>query len=114
MVTPDGSDETAVEEVDGAEEFAAQELHAQDIAEQKAMIADLRAKRDAVTKVGEGDALKLKRAREEEALKFDFKEPEVGERAIATNRRVGVFRMEPRTKAMAWGIAAFAFGLGAV
>jgi len=57
----------------------------------------------------------LKRAREdEEELRFDFKEPEVGERTIATNRRVSRFQMEPRTKSFAWGVAAFAVGMGAV
>lgn len=59
---------------------------------------------------------KLKRARqeEEEALQFDFKEPEVEERQIATNRRVDGFRLQPRTKSLAWGIAAFAVGMSAV
>ncbi|KAJ2936667.1 hypothetical protein H1R20_g425, partial [Candolleomyces eurysporus] len=59
---------------------------------------------------------KLKRARqdEDEPLKFQFKEPEAEERQIATNRRVGRFNMEPRTKSIAWGLAAFAVGMGAV
>ncbi|KAF5342456.1 hypothetical protein D9611_001882 [Ephemerocybe angulata] len=60
---------------------------------------------------------KLKRARvdEDEPLKFEFKEPESEERQIATNRRVGGrFEMEPRTKSIAWGLAAFAVGMGAV
>jgi hypothetical protein len=59
---------------------------------------------------------KLKRARQEdeEPLQFEFKEPEVEERQIATNRRVDGFRMQPRTKSLAWGIAAFAVGMSAV
>ena len=59
---------------------------------------------------------KLKRARqeEEEPLQFDFKEPEVTERAIATNRRVEGTGLQPRTKSLAWGIAAFAVGMSAV
>ena len=65
---------------------------------------------------GNEEDTKCKRTREEEseALQFQFKEPEVGERAIATNKRVGFFQMEPRTKSVAWGLAAFAVGMGAV
>jgi len=57
-----------------------------------------------------------KREREDEnvPLKFDFKEPEREQRTILTNRRVGRFNMEPRTKSFAWGLAAFAVGMGAV
>jgi hypothetical protein len=115
VATPEASDETVVE-VNVVENAVSQELHAQDVAEQQAMIADLKAKRDTAMKVGEEDeSSKLKRAREEgETLQFEFKEPEVSERVIATNRKVGMFQLEPRTKAMAWGVAAFAFGLGAV
>ena len=59
---------------------------------------------------------KLKRARQEgeEPLQFAFKEPEVEERQIATNRRVERTGLQPRTKSLAWGIAAFAVGMSAV
>lgn len=61
----------------------------------------------------------LKREREEEGgekeeLRFDFKEPETEERQIATNKRVSRFKLEPRTKSFAWGVAAFAIGMSAV
>lgn len=61
----------------------------------------------------------LKRAREEEEgskeeLRFNFKEPETEERKISTNRRVSRFHLEPRQKSFAWGVAAFAIGIGAV
>lgn len=83
----------------------------QDVAEQRELIKSLKAGMK-----GTEEEMKSKRTREEEseALKFQFKEPEVGERAIATNRRVGFFHMEPRTKSVAWGIAAFAVGVGAM
>jgi len=123
------------------EAIAGQDLHAQDIAEQKALVADLKAKRDAkkraelkaAQEVEEDDEMdggdapatpisptksKSKRVREdeEEQLKFQFKEPEVEERAVVTNRKVtrSFSALEPRTKSVAWGVAAFAFGLGAV
>ncbi|KAF9500109.1 hypothetical protein BDN71DRAFT_1441209 [Pleurotus eryngii] len=143
-VTPGGSDETAVDEDgDGATTaIAMTELHDEDIASQKQMIADMKARRDAVQaspledamnedrvkdeddeSSDEGESPKetaqpLKRSREDEELKFDFKEPkaesEVTERAIATNRRVSGFRLEPQQKSFAWGMAAFAVGFGAV
>jgi hypothetical protein len=126
IVTPGGSDETAVDEDgEGVEDgVAGSELHHQDIAEQKQLIADLKTKRDkdirskAVNEADESmeeDApATLKRIREDEELRFDFKEPEVGERTIATNSRVSRFQMEPRTRSFAWGVAAFAVGMGAV
>lgn len=131
VLTPGSSDETAVgDDVEAADasadmetaDIAGPDLRAQDIAEQQAMIEGLKAQRDAFMsdmgdEDGDGDGVtKLKRAREdaEEALVFDFKEPEVGERAIATNRRVGRFQLEPRQKSFAWGVAAFAVGLGAM
>ncbi|KAF8896400.1 hypothetical protein BD779DRAFT_1618471 [Infundibulicybe gibba] len=132
--TPRGSDETAVEDAeDPVEEVATSELRQQDILEQKQMIEDLKAQRDAAAakrassiqsaeeeEAEEGeeedDSANLKRAREEETqeLKFNFREPEVGERNIASNSRVGRFQMEPRTKSFAWGMAAFAVGMGAI
>ncbi|KAL0569916.1 hypothetical protein V5O48_012047 [Marasmius crinis-equi] len=126
-VTPGGSDETAYEdredETQAVEDVAGSELREQDIAEQKDLIADLKRKRDAALKDEDAemdgtDALKSKRAREEEGEqkhRFNFKEPEVGERAIATNRRVlGRLLEEPRRRSLAWGVAAFVFGAGAV
>lgn len=52
-----------------------------------------------------------KRTREaaNEPLQFNFKEPEVGQREIATNRRVGRV-----AKSFAWGMAAIAVGVGAM
>ncbi|KAJ6513256.1 hypothetical protein C8R45DRAFT_963022 [Mycena sanguinolenta] len=104
------SDETAVdEEGDVVEESVGTELREQDLAEQRDMIADLKAQRDNAIAV---DApAKLKRVREEENtnLELHFKEPEVGERVIATNRRIS-----PTQKAAVWGVMAFAFGMTAV
>lgn len=118
--TPPGeSDETVVEEdveVEAAD-LVGRDLRHQDIAEQKEMIENLKAQRDAAIKDDGNDdgPIQHKRVREEEAtLQFEFKEPEVGERAIATNRRVDRFHLEPRQKSMAWGLAAFAVGLGAM
>lgn len=61
-----------------------------------------------------------KRSREEvpTEYRFNFKEPgqeEIGERAVATNRRVRLLsQMPPERKSLAWGTLAFAIGLGAV
>ncbi|KAF7374893.1 Apses transcription [Mycena sanguinolenta] len=104
------SDETAVdEEGDVVEESVGTELREQDLAEQRDMIADLKAQRDKAIAVDAPP--KLKRAREEENtnLELNFKEPEVGERVIATNRRIS-----PTQKAAVWGVMAFAFGMTAV
>jgi len=126
VVTPGGSEETAVEDVAGSD------LHEEDVSEQQKLIADLKAQRDAKKLAeqqqqedesmgsGESDEVdgpsKLKRAREEDesAFKFEFKEPEAVERPILTNSRVRRFALEPRTKSFAWGLAAFAIGMGAV
>ena len=115
MVTPEGSDDIAADDLDGMDSVAGEDLHAEDIVEQKKIIAGLKAQREVFKKeAGEGPA-KAKRARnDDEAMQFEFKEPEVGERTIASNRKVSAFRLEPRTKSAAWGIAAFAVGLGAV
>lgn len=114
MVTPGGSDETAVDdEGDVVEESVGTELREQDLAEQRDMIADLKAQRDKALAVKNTDdaPTKLKRAREEEnqKLEFEFKEPEIGERVIATNRRIS-----PTQKSVVWGVVAFAFGMTAV
>ncbi|KAJ7475811.1 hypothetical protein FB451DRAFT_1338992 [Mycena latifolia] len=117
VVTPGGSDETAVdEEGDIVEESVGTELREQDLAEQRDMIEDLKAQRDkALAAQQRGPAsdapAKLKRVREDEdkQLEFEFKEPEIGERVIATNRRI-----TPSQKSVVWGVMAFAFGMTAV
>lgn len=115
------------------EDVAGSDLHEEDVLEQQKLIADLKAQRDAKKlaeqqqqeedesmESGDSDEVdgpsKLKRAREEDepAFKFEFKEPEVVERPVATNSRVRRFTLEPRTKSFAWGLAAFAVGMGAV
>ncbi|KDR76335.1 hypothetical protein GALMADRAFT_247727 [Galerina marginata CBS 339.88] len=122
-LTPGGSDLTAIDEENQlVEEGMGEELREQDIEEQQKLIQDLKSKREAAkSEHGEGsmdtgEAWSKKRERDEEEvpLKFEFKEPETEDRVIATNTRVGRFHMEPRTKSFAWGVAAFAVGMGAV
>jgi len=135
-LTPGGSDLTVVDEESLVVEdgVVGAELRDQDIKEQHKLIKGLKDKRDAARKAqvvaeegmdvgGEGSSppsysatngKKRERQDEDEPLKFDFKEPEKETRAISTNRRVGRFNMEPRTKSFAWGLAAFAVGMGAV
>ena len=119
--TPAGSDETVVEEEAETAELAKPSM-TQDMADQKELIERLKAERDhqkmqTDEPVAEAPA-PLKREREdeekEEELRFNFKEPESEERQIATNKRVSRFQLEPRTKSFAWGVAAFAIGMGAV
>lgn len=104
-----GSDETVVGDDDAEIAAMAGPDMSQDIAEQQELINNLKAQR---ANAG-GQDTKSKRAREDEdaPMQFEFKEPEIGERAVVTNRRVW---MEPRTKSVAWGVAAFAIGMGAV
>ncbi|KAF5367433.1 hypothetical protein D9758_003677 [Tetrapyrgos nigripes] len=118
-VTP--SDETVVDDEDETVNYVAgEELREQDIAEQKVLIENLKAQRDAARKEDDEEKVTSKRARqdveEEEQLKFDFKEPEIGERAIATNRRVPGYleRLPPERQGLAIGVAAFVFGVGAM
>jgi hypothetical protein len=119
-LTPGGSDLTAVDEEGELvkDDVAGAELREQDIEEQKKLIEDLKQKRN--QEEGQMDTEELssskKRDREEgdKPLEFQFKEPETEERAIATNSRVGRFHLEPRAKSFAWGVAAFAVGMGAV
>lgn len=123
--TPAGSDETIVEEETETMELAKPSM-TQDIAEQKELIERLKSERD-VQKMQTDEPVPdaapvpapLKREREDEEekkeeLRFNFKEPETEERQIATNKRVSRFQLEPRTKSVAWGVAAFAIGMGAV
>ncbi|EJF64927.1 hypothetical protein BD309DRAFT_852918 [Dichomitus squalens] len=139
MPTPAGSDETAVDEDSEAAKVAEPNM-AEDIQEQKELIAKLKADRAAAKAKAkaeaEGEAEEgapdpseedaedaiggEKRQREEEPTeyRFNFKEPgpeEVGERAVATNSRLRrLAQMPPERKSLAWGALAFAAGLGAV
>ncbi|KAF9475395.1 hypothetical protein BDN70DRAFT_883763 [Pholiota conissans] len=126
-VTLGDSELTVVEEESQLVEdgVAGSELHDEDIREQQKLIQDLKSKREAAKAavepvqmdVSEGSSLgsKKKREREEEEpeFRFEFRESETQERPIATNRRVGRFHLEPRAKSFAWGLAAFAVGMGA-
>ncbi|KAF8905051.1 hypothetical protein CPB84DRAFT_1727410 [Gymnopilus junonius] len=118
--TPAESDLASVdEESQSVQDNVADELHKEDIQEQKKLIQDLKAKREAALSteenlVAESSFKKREREDEDKPLQFDFKEPETEERAIASNRRVTRFNLEPRTKSAAWGIAAFAFAVGAM
>lgn len=105
------------------------ELMEQDIMEQKRLITELKQRKteeeftvplkqaDDATMDGSDQASTSSKKREreddDEPLTFDFKEPDKEERAIATNRRIN-FNLEPRTKSFAWGVVAFAVGMGAV
>ncbi|KAF8071738.1 hypothetical protein FPV67DRAFT_1667206 [Lyophyllum atratum] len=131
VVTPGGSDLTVVDEETEVIEkgITGSELHEQDIAEQQALVQKLKAERAAreaakkeeassededeeMESEPEASSAGLKRARKEEdeelkTIPFNPKEPEIGERAIATNKRVGRFDFQPRTKRLAWGAAVF-------
>ncbi|THV03232.1 hypothetical protein K435DRAFT_775115 [Dendrothele bispora CBS 962.96] len=121
-ITP--SDETIVEdEAEAVDYVAGEELRQQDIIEQKVLIENLKAQREAAMQESQANGdekVVSKRARqdveEEEKLKFNFKEPEIGERAIATNRRVPGYleRLPPERQGLAVGVAAFVFGVGAM
>ena len=135
-ITAGDSDLTVVDEESLVVEngVVGAELRDQDIKEQRKLIQDLKDKRNAARKGqveteesmdvgGDGSSSsshssiagkKRERENEDEPLRFDFKEPEKEERVISTNRRVSQFNMEPRTKSFAWGLAAFAVGMGAV
>ena len=97
----------------GIEDVVQTELHDEDVAEQKAMIDQMKADRM-------GQSLnsqpKSKREREEETPAFNFEKPaaQVTERAIATNRRVSRVQLGPQAKSAAWGVAAFAFAASAM
>ena len=121
VVTPAGSDETAVD--DEVPEIPGPDA-TEDIQEQKEMIEAFKAQREAklraqaATDADEAmDEGERKREREEEnaALQFDFKEPETQERKIATNSRIARLpEMTPERRSFAWGIAAFAAAVGAM
>jgi hypothetical protein len=121
VVTPAGSDETAVDddlpEVPGPDAT-------EDIREQKEMIEVFKAQREAKLRAQAAndadeamDEGERKREREEEnaSLQFDFKEPGTQERKIATNRRIARLpEMTPERRSFAWGVAAFAAAVGAM
>jgi hypothetical protein len=121
VVTPAGSDETAVD--DDVAEVPGPDA-TEDIQEQKEMIEAFKAQREAKLRAQAAsdadeamDEGERKREREEEdaSLQFDFKEPETQERKIATNRRIARLpEMTPERRSFAWGIAAFAAAVGAM
>ncbi|KZT22358.1 hypothetical protein NEOLEDRAFT_1157775 [Neolentinus lepideus HHB14362 ss-1] len=124
-LTPAASDE-AVGDDDAPIDVPGPNMH-EDIAAQTELIQKLKQEQQEQDsrKAAEVDAMKenetvskkRQRVEEEEGqYKFEFKEPQNQERAIATNRRVTGFyeRMAPERKSAAWGAFAFAAGLGAV
>ena len=116
--TPPTSDVVHAEEEEAV--VATEPNMADDIQEQRELIAGLKAQRAAAISRGEDQpetASSLKRTIEEvePPLLFDPKEPEVEPRAVATNSRVRFLRNpSPQTKSVFWGVAAFAAGVGAV
>ena len=121
-VTPAGSDETAVE--DEVPDVPPPDMH-EDIRDQKELVEAYKAQReeylraqsagDQDTAMVEGQGKKREREDENEALEFNFKEPENQERKIATNRRiVQLPEMTPERRSFAWGVAAFAAAVSAV
>jgi len=94
----------------------------EDVQEQIDLIESLKAQRAAkdqekMMKDGPEESSTLKRtiAEVEPPLQLDVKAPEVGVRAVATNSRIRMLQnMPPERKSLAWGIAAFAAGVGAV
>ena len=133
MATPEPEPTNDEADAEPVAQSIAHDIMDEDVREQKALIARLkeeRAQRAAQNEQASGEEEQeekmearevypakpaSKRPREDEVLKFDFKEPteEIGERAIATNRRVAL-RMTPQRKSAAWGALAFAVALGAV
>lgn len=128
-MTPSSSELAAVDEESLIVEdgVAGTELMEEDIEEQKRMITELKKKEEPAlpseqsgdTPMDESDHIptssrKRERDDEDQPLMFEFKEPEKEERAIATNSRITRFTLEPRTKSFAWGVAAFALGMGVV
>ena len=113
----------ATPEVTHAEEeeavVATEPNMAEDILEQRELIAGLKAQRAAAIARGEehAESASLKRTIEEvePPLVLNPKEPETEPRALATNSRIRFLRNpSPQTKSVFWGVAAFAAGVGAV
>jgi hypothetical protein len=122
VITPAGSDETAVD--DDVPEVPGPDMN-EDIRDQKEMIEAFKAQRDAETRVPaagdedqamvEGSEKKREREDENSTLQFEFKEPEIEPRKIATNRRIPRLpEMTPERRSFAWGVAAFAAAVGAM
>jgi len=122
VVTPAGSDETAVD--DEVPDVPGPDVN-EDVRDQKEMIEAFKAQREAklrVQTVGDEDTAMVegpekKRDREDEnaSLQFNFKEPESQERKIATNRRISRLpEMTPERRSFALGVVAFAAAVGAV
>ncbi|KAF8573667.1 hypothetical protein K439DRAFT_1642799 [Ramaria rubella] len=109
--TPGGSDETAVDaDADEEADVPGPDM-SQDIEDQKALIADLKAKREAAGAPTTPHNPRKRQDVDTPPLSFDFgKEQEIGERAIVHRRRV---QLQANQKAAAWGTLAFAVGLGA-
>ena len=116
--TPATPEVTQVEEEEAV--VATEPNMAEDILEQRELIAGLKAQRAAAIARGEDQietAPSLKRTIEEvePPLVLNPKEPEVEPRAVATNSRIRFLRNpSPQTKSALWGVAAFAAGVGAV
>ncbi|KAL5503849.1 hypothetical protein ACEPAH_7920 [Sanghuangporus vaninii] len=127
LATPEEDDDGEEADVPGPN------MH-EDIAEQKELIAKLKAERAQKEKEKESpSAVPLaqsdsqgssKRSREDaeekKPLKFQFREPGSGEegttvsrRPIRSNRRISFVDMEPQQKSAAWGALWFAAGLAA-
>jgi hypothetical protein len=113
----------ATPEVTYAEEeeavVATEPTMAEDIQEQRELIAGLKAQRAAAIARGEeqAEAASLKRTIEEvePPLVLKPREPENEPRALVTNSRIRFLRnSSPQTKSVFWGVAAFAAGVGAV
>jgi len=129
-MTPSSSELAIVDEEGQMVEdgVAGTDLMEEDIKEQQRLITELKKKKEETASLSKqaddtvmdeperASSSSKKREREEEdrPLTFEFKEPEKEERSIATNRRITHFNLEPRTKSFAWGVAAFAVGMGAV
>jgi hypothetical protein len=105
------------QEEDEEAEFATRPNYEEDIAEQQNLISGLKAARERNMAEVDADIKAAKRAREEEreVMRFDFKEPEVEERALVANSRTRgrIERLEPQQKSALWGSLALAVGFGA-
>lgn len=116
--TPATPEVTHVEEEEAV--VAMEPNMAEDIQEQRELIAGLKAQRAATIARGEDQAdttPSLKRTIEEvePPLTLNPRDPEAEPRAVATNSRIRFLRnSSPQTKSVFWGVAAFAAGVGAV
>lgn len=111
MLTPNEEEE---EEEEEAADVPGPDMH-QDIAEQQAIIARLKAER-AAKEAGSSQIVKRDRDENEEQLQFQFREPEeqnaVATRVVRSNKRLQL-NLEPQQKSAAWGALWFAAGLAA-